>query len=703
MGRNMLVRLGVDASDFQKKMNQAGASAESTGKRIRKGLSMTNLSSEVGKIMGWSGASTGVGSITAQNLGIAQDQLGSLRSYRDQLASLGFDDYQFGAVSERIKELEYDIDAYIQSLKQADDATAETADEVSNMGEASDDAASSVSKIDKKLRDTDRSGRRLNVIPSFIRQIGNSSGSSTNKLERMVRSIRNISVVSFGLRIAKGIFGEFSTLIKNQISQDAQLQAQVNGLSAALSQTMAPAINLVVNALSYVLPYVVGVSNAISSLMGALLGSGWSAAAAGANKTAAATGGAAKAQKEMNRQLLSFDQINRIESQQDSGGGGGAGTSASTIESKTPAWAERFKSTFSELFESDEFKSANIGGKIGQVLQAGIDWVGSEGMRFDWSGAGLKLRNSLDSFMGSGWTESLSYDIGVFLGGFAEFCLGFLNPEFENLAQAFNDGGVLAAADYISGMLKPLTPAGLINSFRSMLSPMFLGISDFFRSRGNDSIADFFDGCYQVMSNPVEWIKNNITDPLIKHVKDLLGIHGNSTVFESIAKRCMDGLAAGFGDGIFTVMPSLSNLIDTVLNVADILKNVFSFEWKLPHLRLPHLSVNWDPVDNVLANFFGVTAFPRLNVDWYAKGFITNGTSIFNGIGIGERGREALLPLDSNDGWKDEIAHRIAMILQGSDGGDVNATINLNLDGNLLTSYVIKEIRRKSRAGTVSI
>lgn len=107
-------------------------------------------------------------------------------------------------------------------------------------------------------------------------------------------------------------------------------------------------------------------------------------------------------------------------------------------------------------------------------------------------------------------------------------------------------------------------------------------------------------------------------------------------------------------------------------------------------------------MDNVLAQFFGVTAFPRLNVDWYAKGFITNGTSILNGIGIGERGREALLPLDSNDGWKDEIAQRIAMILQSSDGGDVNATINVVLDGDTITSYFIKGLRRRSRAGTTT-
>ena len=739
MGRNMLVRLGVDASDFQKKMNQAGASAESTGKRIRKGLSMTNLSSEVGKIMGWSGASTGVGSITAQNLGIAQDQLGSLRSYRDQLASLGFDDYQFGAVSERIKELEYDIDAYIQSLKQADDATAETADEVSNMGEASDDAASSVSKIDKKLRDTDRSGRRLNVIPSFIRQIGNSSGSSTNKLERMVRSIRNISVVSFGLRIAKGIFGEFSTLIKNQISQDAQLQAQVNGLSAALSQTMAPAINLVVNALSYVLPYVVGVSNAISSLMGALLGSGWSAAAAGANKTAAATGGAAKAQKEMNKQLLSFDQINRMEGQQDSGGGGGgAGKIATPIEAKSPTWLEDLKATYTNLFESAEFQAANFGGKIGMVLNTSIEEVFNLASGIDFTKVGTTLAENFNSAVGAIDWSTAGSTIGIGLTALPLTLLSFIQaadwPLVGSSVSQFLIGalgsvsGAISSVDWIklgnsvTTFITNVDWAGVTQSVSTLLGTALGAAAAFLwglieepwnnfvdtwlentEEVGGDIIGGLLLSLAEGLVDIGTWLWENFCKPIIDGVKEGFGIHSPSKVFGEIGENCSSSLTDRFGEGLSKFLEKLTDLKTKVTDAASRLKEAFSFEWKLPHLRLPHLSVNWDPVDNVLANFFGVNAFPRLNVDWYAKGFITNGTSIFNGIGIGERGREALLPLDSNDGWKDEIAHRIAMILQGSDGGDVNATINLNLDGNLLTSYVIKEIRRKSRAGTVSI
>ena len=710
MARNMIVRLGIDASDFQKKMQQAGVSAESTGRKIKKSMTITDLGAEVSKIMGWSGAASGVGAINAGNVETARSQLSTLSSYRDQLAGAGFDDYQFGQVSERIKALEYDLNEYTQSLNRAADAEREAAGEADNLGDEARKTEAPVTKASRSLRDLFNSGRRLNLVPGFIRRIGDSAGNSNMNLERMVRTIRNVSVVSFGLRIVRGLFGELGTVVRNYISQDAQLQAQVNGLSASMGNVLAPAIHLVTSALSYVLPYVVGVSNAIGQLMGALFGTGWSAGASGANKMAAATGGAAKAQKEMNRQLLSFDQINRMDSQKDtsSGGGGGAGSALEEIVGKTPAWMERFKASFSELFNSSEFQSANIGGKLGMILQTGLDWLGSEGMRFDWSGVGSKLRENFDSFIGAGWGESLFHTLGIYLGGFASMVMGFLGPQWEELKIAYQNEGWQGAAVYILGMSAGLVGNGISGLFTSVLAPMFTGIADFFREHGNYSIAGFFEGCAQAMTNVGTWIKENITDPIVNWTKNLLGIHSPSAVFSSIGENCMTGLSNGFTTGMEWIQQKLEDLKSRVTSAAETLKSAFSFEWRLPHLRLPHLQVEWDPVDNVLANFFGVTAFPRLSVQWFAKGGILNGAQIFGRMGStllggGERGREAILPLDTNTGWMDVLANRIAQILDISNGSGGDVTVNVILDGDLITSYVLKGLRRKSRAGTASI
>ena len=733
MPKNMIVRLGVDASDFQKKMQQAGASAESAGKRIKKGFSVTglNLGAEVAKIMGWSGAATGVGFINAGNIDEAKSQLGMLRSYRDQLAGAGFDDYQFGQVSERIKELEYDINEYTQSLYRTAEAERDAAGAADALGDEARQAEAPVSKSSRSLRDLFQSGRRLNLIPGFVRRIGDSAVSSNGRLERMVRTIRNMSVARFGLRLLRGTFGELRTIIYSYTSQDAQLQAQINGLSYAFGQTLAPAIRLVSGALSYVLPYVVGVSNAIGQLMGALFGTGWTAGASGANKMAAATGGAAKAQKELNRQLMSFDQINKVDGQKDSGaagGGGGAGSALEEIVGKTPAWMERFKASFTDLFNSTEFQAANIGGKIGMALQTGLDWLGGEGMRFDWRGVGTKLRENFNSFMSSGWVSTFFYDIGVGIGGLSEFVSGLFDEDIDwgNMYETFTT---------------------------TVLSPLTSGLADFFKEKGNESAASFWDGVEQWVSGkastavgglallpimPIiearedfkdqmhktgkysmegfgEGMSNEITSSdwkkffsdFVAGVKRILGIHSPSTVFAEIGENCMSGLGNGFTKGLAWIQEKLDDLKNRVMNASQTLKEAFSFEWSLPHLRLPHLSVQWDPVDNVLAQFFGVTAFPRLSVQWFAKGGILDGAQIFGRMGStllggGERGREAILPLDTNTGWMDVLANRIAQSLSVDSGSDVNATINVILDGEKIASYFIKRLRRSSRAGTTS-
>lgn len=743
MARNMIVRLGVDASDFQKKMAQAGMTADATGKKIRKGLNVDNLGAEVAKIMGWSGQSSGVGSITAQNVGIAQNQLGILRSYRDQLAGAGFDDYQFGLVSERIKALEYDIDAYSQSLNQAADAEQEVAQETSRMGQEAGNVEPPVTKTARAFRSMEATGHRLNIIPGFLRKIADSSDHSNNRLERMVRTIRNVSVVSFGLRVAKGLFGEFSTIIRNHISQDAALQAQVNGLSASLGQTLAPAISLVTNALSYVLPYVLGVSNAISSLMGALFGGGWSAAEAGAKKTAAATGGAAKAQKEMNRQLLSFDQINRMESQKDTGGGGGSGAAIAPIEAKTPAWAERLKKNFTELFESAEFQAANVGGKIGMTLNlaiseaynalSGVDFTGvgttlaenfnSAIENIDWNQAGqllglslLMLPSILVGFVQSADWPLVGTSVSQFLIGSLNTVSGWIrsvdwlqlgqtlrtfvdNIDYEGIAQSLGTAFGLALGALGSVLW------GFIQKPWEEFSERLKSNTELL---GGDAVNGFFWTIGESLANVGTWLWENFCKPIIDGVKEGFGIHSPSKVFGEIGTNCIDSLTDNFGNGVEKMLQKIEDLKTKVNNAANKLKEAFSFEWSLPHLRLPHLSVQWDPVDNVLAQFFGVTAFPRLSVQWFAKGGILDGAQIFGRMGStllggGERGREAILPLDTNTGWMDVLARRIAANIGTDSGGDVNATINLMLDGDLLTSYVMKGIRRKSRAGTASI
>lgn len=813
MARNMIVRLGIDASDFQKKLKQAGILSESFGAKVTKALSNEgfvgarkmvaemksirdavtsaaegiDLSQPLSKqiqqaekemlkyeekaeasrkklrdirltpteFLSNSAKEARVGKILSLQADLSEykafaaEARFEFEKLNEVAAQIGTENIKF-ASHEELKKLSVDIEmaekaigVYKETLKDAAGAEQTAAREAGNLGQETGRVRASFSDIIKDFRNIGNFISRLNPIPGIFRRIRDSASGSNVSLEKMVRTIRNVSVVSFGLRLVRGLFGELGTVVRNYISQDEQLQAQVNGLSASLGNVLAPAIRLITSALSYVLPYVVGVSNAIGQLMGALFGAGWSAAASGANKTAAATGSAAKAQKELNRQLMSFDQINRVESQQDtSSGGSGSSSAISPIEAKTPAWAERLKATFTELFESAEFQAANTGGKIGMVLNTAIGEAATALARVDFSGIGSTLAENFNSMIGAiNWSRAGQL-IGMAIVALPATLVGFAQtadwPLLATSVSEFLTSSLGTVSEWIrsvdwlqlgetlklfvvnidyAGIAQSLGTAfglalgGIGATLWAMIEEPWQEFGKKLRSNmeqfGGDAVAGFFYTLGEGVANIGSWLWDNFCKPIIDGVKEGFGIHSPSKVFGEIGTNCVDSLADRFGEGVVNILQKITDLKSRVTEAAATLKEAFSFEWKLPNLRLPHLSVDWDPVDNVLAQFFGVTAFPRLSVQWFAKGGILDGAQIFGRMGFtllggGERGREAILPLDTNTGWMDVLANRIAQSLSIDDGGESGTTINVTLDGEKITSYFIKGLRRRSRAGTTS-
>lgn len=693
---NMVLRVGFDASKVTTGLKKMTNEAGTARRKIEKELSFTDLSARVDAALG----QNKITDITADNIEQARQQLAELRKYTEQMQSLGFterSDVTYAKASDRLRELTGAVDEYDYALSRK--VAAET---------------SSAEATEEQISPLRRLGRWLKSIPSHIpgirrlserlRGIGTSASGSGKSLTQMVGSLRRIALVSGAFRLAGAALGRLRSIVSGYISENATLQAQVNGLKTGLGQALAPAINLVINGLSKLMPYVLGVGNAIGSLMSSLFGSGWTAAANGAKKTAAATSGAAKAQQDLNRQLLSFDEINKINDDQSSassGSGGGSAEASIPVEIKTPAWLERFKTTFSDLFNSDEFKAANIGGKLGMSLQAGLDWLGGEGARFDWSGAGQKLRESFDSFFSAGWWESLWKDVGIFAAGIGDFILGFFKPEWDELKKAYQEGGVKGAAGFLAGLAFGIVH-GIADTVLGAIQGVGDGLAEYFEKHGNASAAGYWKGFVDKVQNIREKL-DEAFDKVITWVKEKLGIHSPSTVFAGFGENSAAGFVNGFTTKITTFFAKLAELKSKVTDAANKIKSAFDFNWRLPRLKLPHLKVEWDPVSNTLANFFGVNAFPRLSVSWFARGGILSGAQIFgamgrNLLGGGEAGKEAVLPLERNTGWMDMVAQKVVNLLRSQTGGDYNLTIPVTLDGDVITRIVIRGLREYARS-----
>ena len=86
-----------------------------------------------------------------------------------------------------------------------------------------------------------------------------------------------------------------------------------------------------------------------------------------------------------------------------------------------------------------------------------------------------------------------------------------------------------------------------------------------------------------------------------------------------------------------------------VIGIVDKIKGVFHFDWSLPALKLPHVSVTGGVAPFGIA---GKGSLPQFSVEWYAHGGVMTKPTIFGAaggklLGGGEAGAEAILPLSA--------------------------------------------------------
>lgn len=107
----------------------------------------------------------------------------------------------------------------------------------------------------------------------------------------------------------------------------------------------------------------------------------------------------------------------------------------------------------------------------------------------------------------------------------------------------------------------------------------------------------------------------------------------------------LDGIKSAFSSKLEAARSVVSSAVERI-------KGVFNFSWKLPDLKLPHISVSGGEAPFGIA---GKGSLPKFSIQWYRDGGILNGATIFGAmggslLGGGEAGAEAVLPL--SELWK---------------------------------------------------
>lgn len=127
-------------------------------------------------------------------------------------------------------------------------------------------------------------------------------------------------------------------------------------------------------------------------------------------------------------------------------------------------------------------------------------------------------------------------------------------------------------------------------------------------------------------------------------------------------------LTATFKDNITSFFnKAMQNICDIINKLVDYINKVLPEKWELPHVTAPKL----------------------------AKGGIVDRPTFAE---IGEAGKEAVMPLENNTGWIDELARRIAMMIgsfyPSSSRGSGSITIPIYIGSKKITEVVIDDVNK---------
>ena len=456
-----------------------------------------------------------------------------------------------------------------------------------------------VKKLSSGLKSLGTSALRgIASIPGKLLGIGKSASASTGGLSKMVRSIRNIGIVSMGMKVASGLFGQLRSIISSYVSQNETLNASVTSLKNQLGQALAPAINIVVAAMQKLMPVVTSVANAVNSMFTALFGK------VGATTAAITSSAKAASSAADSLETYGFDQITKVSDDSSGGSSSSASktseltTEQSALIQKLTGWIQQLKNAFvagdweglgqvvgngiNSVFDSinavdvggkigtftnnlittlnSALSTANffdIGQKVGQTFTSGLEKV-------DWKQAGDtigKVMTMLPSIIigfiqGTNWStvgQSLSQ---LLSGVFTSLGEWLRSVDWLNIGTSIWD--FISSIDYgsiASGLFSLLgTALGAgVSALWGVISGAVNSIKEYFTEKiqdcGGNVVEGLFKGILDALGNIGSWIVDNIFTPFVEGFKSIFGIHSPSTVMQEQGGFLASGLFGGFSEG----------------------------------------------------------------------------------------------------------------------------------------------------------
>lgn len=313
------------------------------------------------------------GVFSAEQISMQKETVNSLQS-------------QWNAAESQVEKYDRQIQNATAKLSQNKQQAAEVADQISQ-------AAKNQTKFGGALDDTNKRFDKLH-----------------SRVSRLASRVFLFSMITTGLRAVRDWMG-------NVISSNDEASAALARLKGALLTMVQPLVSVVIPAFTTLVNLLTAIVGKVAAFISALGGKTvqQSADAAKAlNKQANAIGGVGSAAEEAQKQLMGFDEINRLESTDTSGGGGG-GAGTTDIQPDFN-WADGISETLDRIADlvlligvgfalwkiSDLLPDqlGNILGKLGLILATiGFLLIAWDGIKDAWEN-GVDWGNMAEMILG---------------------------------------------------------------------------------------------------------------------------------------------------------------------------------------------------------------------------------------------------------------------------------------------------------------
>ena len=235
------------------------------------------------------------------------------------------------------------------------------------------------------------------------------------------------------------------------------------------------------------------------------------------------------------------------------------------------------------------------------------------------------------------------------------------------------------------------------NGIASVIGTIFNGIAQVLSNIWNtiSTVAStVWNGIKSTLSGIFDGISSSVSS-VFNGIRDTISNIWNS--IQSTASSIWNGIKDTIGNAI-------NGAKDLVGSAIEAIKGFFNFEFRWPHIPLPHFSISGslNPVD-WLSN-----GLPSIGVEWYAKGGILTKPTVFgsNGNSLmvgGEAGNEAVLPL--NERTLGAIGRGIAQTMGGLSpvinvsisGNNISEEMDINRIADVVAQKIADELQRKTQ------